>query len=75
MCCALYSVSVIITENVWVLGEHEFLFFFCASANLESTPECRVTIASPQVFLGLLCLHASSHTITNWQVPTPCFLI
>jgi hypothetical protein len=41
-----------------VLGEYEFLFFLCASADLVSAPECRVTTASPQVFSGLLCLHA-----------------
>jgi hypothetical protein len=32
MCCVLYSVSVIITENVQVLDKIEFLFYLGASA-------------------------------------------
>ena len=75
MCCALHSVSVIITENVRMLGEHAFLFFLCVFADLESTPEYRVTTASPQVFFCLLCFQARSHMITNCLVPTPCFLV
>jgi len=75
MCCALHSVSVIITENVRMLGEYVCLFFLCASADLESAPEYRVTTDSPQVFFGLFCFQARSLMITNCLVPTPCFLV
>jgi hypothetical protein len=75
MYCALHSVSVTITENVRMLGEHEFLFFLCASKDLESALDYRVTTASPQVFFGLLCFQVRSHTITNCQVPIPCLLV
>jgi hypothetical protein len=75
MCCALRSVSLLITENLGVLVKDEFHFLLIASADLESATECRVTTGPTGVSLVFLCPHASSHMITNCQVPTPCFLM
>jgi hypothetical protein len=62
MCCALYSVSVIITQNMRMLSKLEFLVFLDTSAYLKSAPEYRATTVSAQVSLGWLCLHASFQT-------------
>jgi hypothetical protein len=72
--CTIFSFSNYYRKRR-LLGKGQFLFFLCASADLVSAPECRVTTASPHVFFVLLCLDASSDMITSCQVPIPCSLM